>query len=92
MIWSEVGLILFLALIMLHAAVKMASPTNKMWLVNPGWETDGRKFIILAPTEKDADQIFMRHVCGWDRVFKEERSHARYKEIKADGSNVIVIQ
>lgn len=91
MIWSELLLIFLVGCAILWWSWRLACPVKKMWVVEPGWATDGRKFIILAANEKEADHIFMRHVCGWNKIFADERSHATFREVKEDSAGVIVV-
>lgn len=80
---------IWLCVILANALLK--EPPAKLWLVEPPWSGDGRKYIINAQSEQEADHIYMRKICGWTAVMKDERSQAKITPLILDQDGVITV-
>lgn len=69
---------LILALISAHS--------QRLWVVEPPW--DGKRFIVRAPDAKTAEELYLRHVCGWKFITNGEASNATITELNLDENNV----
>ena len=95
MIWQELVLMIGALLFGCWLFMRLwgASRTEpKFWLVEPGlWANgSGRKYIIRAVTEEEADQVFLRRVCGWTVIRPGERINAKITLLNANDDVIII--
>lgn len=94
MLISEIVLLVLVGLLLLRWLLRLwqaAGQQERLFLIEPGWSGDGRKYIVRATTEHEADQIYLRHVCGWDTITPTDRSNAVITVVELDEQGVAVI-
>ena len=94
MVISEIALLVLVGLLLLRWFVRLwqaAGEQDHLFLISPGWSGDGRKFLIRARTEHEADQIYLRHVCGWDKILPNDRSNAVITVVELNEEGVAVV-
>jgi hypothetical protein len=68
----------------------ISAHSQRLWVVEPPW--DGHRFIVRAPDQKTAEELYLRHVCGWKFISPGERSTATITELNLDENNVAPVK